>query len=82
VLGHVGCRTTSKNLGIGSAERGWGDTKQIKDGKRSGLGAESVEKHSIIFTVAKIADARAMHVEREKGNADGENDVFGNDDMK
>ena len=82
MLGHVGCRTTSKNLGVGSAERGWGDTKQIKDGKRSGLGAESIEKHSILFTTAKIADARAMRVEREKGNADGENDMFGNDDMK
>ena len=64
------------------AERGWGDTKQIKDGKRLGLGAESIEKRSILFTTAKIADTRAMRVEREKGNADGENDVFDNDDMK
>ena len=82
VLGHVGCRTTSKNLGMGLAKRGWGDTKQIKDGKRSGLGAKSIEKRSILFTAAKIADARAMRVEREKGNADGENDMFGDDDMK
>ena len=82
MLGCVGCGTTSKNLGVGSAERGWGDTKQIKDGKRSGLGAESIEKRSILFTTAKIADARAMRVEREKGNADGENDMFGNDDVK
>jgi len=82
VLGHVGCRTTSKNLVIGLAERGWGDAKQIKDGKRLGLSAESIKKHSILFTTAKIADARAMRVERKKGNADGENNVFGNDDTK
>ena len=32
VLGKVGMRTCSKILGIGPAERGWGDVKHLKDG--------------------------------------------------
>ena len=40
LLGFVACRVTSKILGIGSAERSWGDVKTIKSGKRSALGSE------------------------------------------
>ena len=32
VLGKVGMRVCSKNLGIGPAERAWGDVKHLKDG--------------------------------------------------
>lgn len=45
----VACRVTSKILGIGSAERAWGDVKHLKQGKRSHLGHGSVEKQSIIY---------------------------------
>lgn len=34
VLGKVAMRTTSKLLGIGSAERAWGDVKHLKDGSK------------------------------------------------
>ena len=34
-LGFVACKVTSKVLGIGAAERSWGDVKTIKSGKRS-----------------------------------------------
>ena len=37
VLGFVACRVTSKVLGIGAAERSWGDVKTIKSGKRSSI---------------------------------------------
>ena len=33
VLGFVACRVTSKVLGIGAADRSWGDVKTIKFGK-------------------------------------------------
>ena len=33
VLGFVAYRVTSKVLGIGAAERSWGDAKTIKSGK-------------------------------------------------
>ena len=48
------CRLTSKNIGIGSAERSWGDVKTIKSGNRSALGSENSEKQSIVYTSACI----------------------------
>ena len=57
VLGFVAYRVTSKILGIGSAERSWGDVKTIKSGKRSALGSDISEKHSIVYTSACIEEA-------------------------
>ena len=37
ILGYVACPVTSKILGIGAAERVWGDTKTIKASKRKHL---------------------------------------------
>ena len=54
----VACRVTSKILGIGSAERSWGDVKTIKSGKRSALGSDISEKQSIMYTSACIEEAR------------------------
>ena len=42
VLGFVACRVTSKLAGIGPTERSWGAVKQIKDGKRSHIGSDSL----------------------------------------
>ena len=39
-------------------KRNWGDVKEIKSGKRSGLSSESVEKRAIIFTTARVKEAR------------------------
>ncbi len=78
VLGFVACCTTSKQLGIGAAERSWSDVKQIKDGKRSNLGGVSLEKRAILYSSARLNEAkiRANHCDDE------ENDVFGDDDIK
>ncbi len=78
VLGFAACRTTSKQLGIGSAEWYWSDIKQIKNGKQSNLGGASLEKRAILYSSVKFNEAkmRANHSE------DGENDVFGDDDIK
>ena len=54
VLGFVACRLTSKILGIGSAERSWGDVKTIKSVYRSAPGSEISEKQSIVYTSACI----------------------------
>ena len=56
VLGFVACRVTSKILGIGSAERSWGDVKKIKSGKRSALGSDISEKQSIVYEYACIGE--------------------------
>ena len=47
-----------KNLGIGSAERSWGDVKTIKPGKRSDLGSDISEKQNIVYTYVCIEEAR------------------------
>ena len=58
VFGFVACRVTSKVLGIGSAERSWGDIKKIKYGKRSAIRSDVSEKQSIVYTSACIESAR------------------------
>ena len=52
VLGFISCRVTSKMLGIGSAERSWGDIKTIKQGKISAIGSDIYEKQIIVYTSA------------------------------
>ena len=81
VLGYVACRVTCKNLGIGAAERAWAGTKDIKDGKRACLSGESTEKRSILYTSARMSEARVRHKELEKIDA-GPNAMFGDDDIK
>ena len=66
VLGFVGCRVTSKLCGIGPAKRSWGGVKQIKDGVRSHMGAESTEKRSVIYVTAKIQESRMHQHQMEK----------------
>ncbi len=62
VLGFVACRVTSKRLGIGSGERAWSDVKQIKDGKRSNLSGDSLEKRAILFTSAHLEVTEIMKI--------------------
>ena len=58
VLGFVACRVTSKVLGIGAAERSWGDVNTIKFWKRSAISSDVSEKHSIVYKSACIESAR------------------------
>ena len=57
VIGFVASRVTSKVLGIGAAERSWGDVKIIKSGKRSAISSDVSEKQSIFYTSACIESA-------------------------
>jgi hypothetical protein len=66
VLGYVACRVTSKVLGIGAAERSWGDVKQLKTDKRSHLSVDAIEQQSIIFEAASMHKARIVREEAEK----------------
>jgi hypothetical protein len=63
ILGKFACRVCSKIVGMGSAERNWGDVKYLKSEKRSHLSPESVEKQATIFGASCMADAA---IEREK----------------
>lgn len=70
ILGKLACRTTSKILGIGSAERAWGDVKHLKTNKRSHLSAERMKKQATIYgshcvEMAHIARSN-QHVDNAK----------------
>ncbi len=56
VLGFFACQ--SKRLGIGAGERSWSDVKMIKDGKRSNMSGDSLEKQAILYTSAQLEEAR------------------------
>lgn len=49
-LGFTACRVASKILGIGAAERSWGDVKRIIGDRRLSLGSTKIHKQSVIYT--------------------------------
>ena len=57
VLGWLGCRVTSKILGIGSAERAWGSVKHLKQGKRGAISGSRIKKQATIFAKSCIEEA-------------------------
>ena len=82
VLGEIACRYTSKQGGIGVCERAWGVVKEMKSGKRSHLGGEAVEKQSVLYSSARISEARMKREEMEKIDATGPNAMWGDDNIK
>ena len=66
VLDFFACRVTSKVLGIGSAERSWGDVKTIKSGKISAISSDVSEKQSIVYTSACIESSRIEQYQYDK----------------
>ncbi len=78
-LDFVACRTTSKRLGIGSAELSWSDLKTIKNGKQANIGGESLER-VILYTSAKLEEAQIMR--NTESSNDPDYNVFGDKDLK
>jgi hypothetical protein len=62
VFGRFACRVCAKILGIGSAERSWGDVKHLKTDKRSHLSGDRVKKQATIFGHSCIAKAEAARM--------------------
>lgn len=58
LFGKFACLVCSKILGIGSAERSWGDTKQIKAAKRSHLGGVATEMQTTIYGASCIRQSQ------------------------
>ena len=52
VLGKLACLVTSKNLGIGSAERHWKIVKAAKNGQRNRLGSDKTKMQALIYGTA------------------------------
>ena len=65
VFGKFACRVCSKIVGMGSAERNWGDVKHLKTDKRSHLSSEAVEKQATIFGASCLLNARLERNEKK-----------------
>ena len=65
VLGKIGCHVTSKLLGIGSAERAWGDVKHLKKDKPSHMGSQRLSKKVIIYTTASLNESRLLQKSKQ-----------------
>jgi hypothetical protein len=57
LFGKFAARVCSKILGIGSAERAWGDVKHLKTNKRSHLSSDRVKKQATIFGASCMLQA-------------------------
>lgn len=66
IFGSFACRVCSKILGIGSAERSWGDVKHNKSGKRSHISGDRVKKQATIFGKSCIELAKYKRMEKLK----------------
>ena len=82
VLGWFACRVCCKQLGIGPSEQSWGDVKHIKNDKMSHLGAESVEKRSILYVTARMTESKIRQKAKEKIDAVGPGAMFGDEDFE
>ena len=51
-------------------------------GNRSHISAASVEKRAILYTTARVNEARIQRKLMEKIDAEGPNTMFGDDDLK
>ena len=63
VLGRVACVVTSKNLGIGSAERHWKLIKAAKRGQRACTTTEKCKKSALVYGAAM--QQRSRHREKK-----------------
>ena len=60
-------------------EWNWGDIKEIKPGKRSGLSGDSTERRALIYTTDRVKEAHLRKLARQDKNED--NIVFEDQDL-
>ncbi len=82
IFGRFACRVCSKILGIGSAERSWGDVKHLKVNKRSHLSGERVKKQATIFGTSCIELAKFQRMQDLKDVSTMPLKVWTDDDFK
>jgi len=75
-LGQFACRVTSKVLGIGAAERNWGEVKHLKTDKRSHLGGDRTKKQATIFGADCAERAKIQRAAIQKGNQTDDQFMF------
>jgi hypothetical protein len=69
ILGQLACLVCSKILGIGSAERSWGDVKHLKTDKRAKLSGEATKMQSTIFGASCAERARIKQTSYLQGDS-------------
>ena len=67
---------------MGTAERSWGDVKTIKAGKQLYMGDKSPEMRAIIYTTAKVNEARIRQHALERIDCSDPDALFGDADIK
>ena len=72
---------TSKTLGIGSAERSWGDVKTKREGKRCNIGSGRLEKQAVFYTHACLERARIFREGKANHKVDIHEVEYGWEDM-
>ena len=80
ILGYIACRVTSKVIGMGAAERSWGDTKSIMTNQRLKMTSQKTEKLAIISTSTKLSNARIERQALEKADSEGKRALWGDED--
>ena len=65
----MACRVTSKILGIGAAERNWGDVKRLKCKQRSHLQGDKVKKQATLYGGACLERARRFREEQKEDSS-------------
>jgi hypothetical protein len=81
-FGKFACRVTSKILGIGSAERSWGDVKHLKTNKRSHLSGERVKKQATIYGASCIEQAWLLRSKESEDVTSAPIKYFRDDDFE
>lgn len=80
IFGFITCRTTSKFTGIGAAECGWGDCKEIKSVKWSHISSSNLMKKSTLYTASFLHQAQIKQKEYEKLNCSSKYASWGDED--
>ena len=82
VLGKAGCRSTSVWGGMGAGEKCWGHCKDLKSGQRSLLSGEKMEKQCVLYSTARLEEARIKRAAMEKIDAVGPDAMFCDEDLR
>ena len=80
ILGKFACRVCSKIVGMGSAERNWGDVKHLKSDKRAHLSSDAVQKQATIFGASCMLNAR-LERKSKQGTLDDPYKFWNDDDF-
>jgi hypothetical protein len=81
-LGKLACRLCSKILGIGSAERNWGDVKRVLSEKRSHMGSDTMMQQVTLYgsyCVAKSKSRTSLMRAREEDYRKSETSRYSDD---